>query len=49
MGYVGARAVPELWQKGKFIRISFSSLKESHAHDVQITKEPPNYYYPEYE
>jgi IMP dehydrogenase len=49
MGYVGAGTLKELREKSRFIKISFSSLKESHAHDIQITKEPPNYYYPEYE
>jgi len=49
MGYVGAKSITELREKARFIRISFSSLKESHAHGVQITKEPPNYYYPDYE
>jgi len=45
MGYVGAKNLKELKEKAKFIRISFSALKESHVHDVQITKQPPNYYY----
>ena len=49
MGYVGAQTIPELKQKARFLRISFSSLKESHVHNVQITKEPPNYFLPEYE
>ena len=49
MGYVGAKTLKELREKSHFIRISFSSLKESHPHDVQITKEPPNYFFPEYE
>ena len=49
MGYVGAGTLKELREKSRFIKISFSSLKESHAHDIQITKEPPNYYSPEYE
>jgi IMP dehydrogenase len=49
MGYVGAKTLEELKEKSRFIKISFSSLKESHAHDVQVTKEPPNYFYPEYE
>jgi IMP dehydrogenase len=49
MGYIGARNIAELRKKSKFVRISFSSLKESHVHDVQITKEPPNYFLPEYE
>ncbi len=49
MGYVGARNLKELREKARFMRMSFSSLKESHVHDVQMTKEPPNYYPPEYE
>jgi IMP dehydrogenase len=47
MGYVGAGTLKELREKSRFMKISFSSLKESHAHDIQITKEPPNYYAPE--
>jgi IMP dehydrogenase len=47
MGYVGAGTSKELREKSRFMKISFSSLKESHAHDIQITKEPPNYYAPE--
>jgi IMP dehydrogenase len=43
MGYLGARNIPELQQKAKFIRITSSGLKESHVHDVIITKEAPNY------
>ena len=43
MGYVGARTIQELQQKAKFIRITSSGLKESHVHDVIITKEAPNY------
>jgi IMP dehydrogenase len=43
MFYVGARTVPELQQKGRFIRITSASLKESHPHDVQMTVEAPNY------
>jgi IMP dehydrogenase len=43
MGYCGARTVPELQAKGRFIRISPASLRESHPHDVVITKEAPNY------
>lgn len=49
MGYVGARNLQELGEKARFIKISFSSLKESHAHDIEVTKEPPNYYMPERE
>lgn len=44
MGYVGARTIEELHNKAKFIRITASGLKESHVHDVIITKESPNYW-----
>ena len=43
MFYVGARTIPELQEKGQFIRITSASLKESHPHDVQMTVEAPNY------
>ncbi|MGH3509833.1 MAG: IMP dehydrogenase [Nocardioidaceae bacterium] len=43
MFYVGARTVPELQERGRFIRITAASLKESHPHDVQMTAEAPNY------
>jgi IMP dehydrogenase len=43
MFYVGARTVPELQEKGRFIRITQASLKESHPHDIQMTAEAPNY------
>ncbi|MGQ9645515.1 MAG: IMP dehydrogenase [Thermodesulfobacteriota bacterium] len=43
MGYVGARTIPELQQKARFVRITSSGLRESHVHDVIITKEAPNY------
>lgn len=43
MFYIGARTVPELQEKGKFVRITSASLKESHPHDVQMTAEAPNY------
>ena len=43
MGYCGCKNVPELQQKTKFIRITNAGLKESHPHDVFITKEAPNY------
>jgi len=43
MGYLGARNIQELQQKAKFIRVTTSGLKESHVHDVIITKEAPNY------
>jgi IMP dehydrogenase len=43
MGYVGCGSLDELRQKAKFIRITSAGLKESHVHDVIITKEAPNY------
>jgi IMP dehydrogenase len=43
MFYVGARTIPELQEKGRFIRITSASLEESHPHDVQMTVESPNY------
>ena len=43
MFYVGARNTAELADKGRFIRITQASLKESHPHDVQMTVEAPNY------
>jgi IMP dehydrogenase len=43
MGYAGCRTIEELQQKARFIKISEAGLKESHVHDVTITKEAPNY------
>jgi len=43
MGYCGAHTVQELKENGKFVKISAASLKESHPHDIHITKEAPNY------
>jgi len=43
MGYVGCRSIEELRQKARFVRITPSGLRESHVHDVIITKEAPNY------
>jgi len=43
MGYVGARTLKELSEKSKFVRITAAGLRESHVHDVVITKEAPNY------
>ncbi|MCW2605434.1 MAG: inosine-5-monophosphate dehydrogenase [Frankiales bacterium] len=43
MFYVGARTVPELQERGRFVQITAAGLKESHPHDVQITAEAPNY------
>jgi IMP dehydrogenase len=44
MGYVGCRTIKELREKTKFIRITSAGLRESHVHDVIITKEAPNYW-----
>lgn len=43
MGYCGAVNIETLKRTGKFVKISAASLKESHPHDIQITKEAPNY------
>jgi len=43
MGYLGARSLAELRRNAKFVRVSSAGLKESHVHDVYITKEAPNY------
>jgi len=43
MGYVGAKTLKELREKAQFVRISGSALRESHVHDVTITRESPNY------
>ena len=45
MGYTGCATIQELHQKAKFVRISGAGLRESHPHDIQITKEAPNYSY----
>ena len=43
MGYCGAADIRTLQETGKFVKISAASLKESHPHDIHITKEAPNY------
>jgi len=43
MFYVGARSIPELQERGRFVRITSAGLKESHPHDIQMTVEAPNY------
>lgn len=45
MGYCGTKTIPLLKENGKFIRITNAGLKESHPHDIFITKEAPNYSY----
>jgi IMP dehydrogenase len=44
MFYVGAHTVPQLQQRGRFVRITSAGLKESHPHDIQMTVEAPNYH-----
>jgi IMP dehydrogenase len=43
MGYVGSRTIQELREKARFLKISAAGMRESHVHDVIITKEAPNY------
>ena len=43
MGYCGCRTIADLQQNGRFVRITNAGLKESHPHDISITKEAPNY------
>jgi len=43
MGYVGAKNLGEFREKAEFVRISGAGLRESHVHDVTITRESPNY------
>jgi len=43
MGYTGNKTIAEMQRNCKFVRITSAGLRESHAHDVAITREPPNY------
>lgn len=43
MGYAGASSIEELQEKATFVKITSAGLKESHPHDIHITKEAPNY------
>ena len=43
MGYVGCANIAEMHEKAQFVRITSAGLRESHPHDIQITKEAPNY------
>lgn len=43
MGYVGAKDIPSLQERALFVKISMQGYRESHVHDVAITKEAPNY------
>jgi IMP dehydrogenase len=44
MGYCGSKDIPTFWKKAEFVEITTAGLKESHVHDVTITKESPNYH-----
>lgn len=44
MGYIGCRNIPEMHEKARFVKITQAGLRESHVHDVIITKEAPNYW-----
>ena len=44
MGYCGSKDIPTFWEKAEFVEITSAGLKESHVHDVTITKESPNYH-----
>ncbi len=46
MGYVGAKSIAELHEKARFIQITNAGLRESHVHDVKMTREAPNYSFP---
>jgi IMP dehydrogenase len=43
MGYCGTRTIAELRRNGRFVKVSSAGVRESHAHDVSVTKEAPNY------
>ncbi len=43
MFYTGASTIPELQERGRFVRITSAGLRESHPHDIQMTVEAPNY------
>ncbi|MFT7540035.1 MAG: IMP dehydrogenase [Gammaproteobacteria bacterium] len=44
MGYSGSPTIPELWERAQFVRVTAAGQRESHPHDVTITKESPNYF-----
>jgi IMP dehydrogenase len=45
MGYIGARTIPDLWERARFLRVTSAGVRESHPHDVTITKESSNYFH----
>jgi IMP dehydrogenase len=44
MGYTGNRTIDEMCSRAQFVEITSAGMRESHVHDVQITKEAPNYH-----
>jgi IMP dehydrogenase len=44
LGYVGAANIEELRERSRFVRVTMGGLRESHPHDVTITREAPNYH-----
>lgn len=44
MGYLGCHTIDEVHQRAEFVEISYAGMRESHVHDVHITKEAPNYH-----
>jgi IMP dehydrogenase len=49
MGYCGAKTIDELRSNARFVKVTHASMIESHPHDIQITRESPNYYTPEHD
>ncbi|MEO6708862.1 MAG: IMP dehydrogenase [Planctomycetota bacterium] len=45
MGYIGAKTIAELWERAQFMRVTSAGVRESHPHDVTITKESSNYFH----
>ncbi|MDD1612316.1 MAG: IMP dehydrogenase, partial [Methylococcaceae bacterium] len=43
MGYTGSQTIATLHEKAQFVRVTSAGMRESHVHDVTITKEAPNY------
>jgi IMP dehydrogenase len=43
MGYLGVKTINDMHKKANFVQITNAGIRESHVHDVQITKEAPNY------
>jgi IMP dehydrogenase len=45
MGYCGARTIAELKEKARFVKVTEAGLRESHPHNISITKDAPNYHH----